>query len=63
MKIHADSDVEEALKKHHDYVTGDTLCDSLEFVSKETADTGSYQRWDINGHETLILVERVKSQP
>ena len=56
MWIASDDTVKEAVETHFGYVTGDTLCDELEFVDS-WANAGA-QELDLNGHNAVIRLER-----
>ncbi len=56
MAISSDEDVICAVKRHLDYIKGDTLCDNLDLASGEI----DGDRWDINGHQAIISVKRVE---
>ncbi len=56
MSIESDAVVGEAIGAHKDYITGDTLCDELEF--KEGKVAGS-DVWDLNGHKARITIENL----
>ncbi len=56
MSIESDAVVGEAVRAHRDYITGDTLCDELEFKEAEVAPAGA---WDLNGHKALITIENL----
>ncbi len=56
MVISSNKAVLESIKRHVDYIKGDTLCDNLELTPLviESGDT-----WNINGHKAIIRIERV----
>ena len=56
IKIYYDSDDEiaEGVKIHRDYIMGETLAEELERVEDD-----SYEKQDLNGHETGIRLERI----
>ncbi len=53
--ISSNDTVLKAVKKHQDYVKGDTLCDSLELTRERVQG----ETWDINGHSAVIKIERI----
>lgn len=50
--VNGDEDVKTAVAAHKDYITGETLADSVNFTD-ETMET-----YDLNGHKTGIAVEK-----
>lgn len=56
MILRCDDTVQEAVKKHIDYVKGDTLCDNLMFADQEIEG----EVLDINGHKVVVKIERVE---
>ena len=55
-----DDTVKRAVASNEEYIKRETLCDRLEVLSVEAAsEEEGFQKWDVNGHETLIRVQRV----
>ncbi len=56
MSIVSDALVAEAIRAHRDYITGDTLCDELEFTEGKP---DSPDAWDLNGHPALVTIRNL----
>jgi len=61
--VAGDDMVRKAASSHAGYIKRETLCDKLEILARdEVSPSDAFQEWDVNGHDTLIRVQRVTAK-
>lgn len=63
VSLSGDDMVKEAVVSNEEYIKRETLCDRVQILESEAAsEDAGFQEWDVNGHDTLIKVERVSDE-